>query len=173
MKYSTLALAIASFLPISSVLAHGDESHAAIHKRNEFISRRSLAACRDNENAKALFKRSFQRRSDLVNQIRKERGLAERKFGSKASWIINVWHRPNTSFVTGSLEDSHRIAKRAFEDVSEIDHNSTFADAKFDTDSSVLFSGNTSCLLMPEVTEGPYCMKSPSFTLATGEDELT
>ncbi|KAK6345734.1 hypothetical protein TWF718_007642 [Orbilia javanica] len=133
MKYSTVALAIAGFLPISSVLAHGDESHAAIVKRNEFISRRSLAACRDNENAKALFKRSFERRSALVNKIRKERGLAER-----------------------SLEDSHRIAKRAFEDVSQIDHNNTFADAKFDTESSVLFSGNSSCLLMPEVTEGPY-----------------
>ncbi|EGX48172.1 hypothetical protein AOL_s00081g35 [Orbilia oligospora ATCC 24927] len=133
MKYSTVTLAIASFLPITSVLAHGDESHSAIHKRNEFISRRSLAACRDNENAKALFKRSFDRRSALVNQIRKERGLLGR-----------------------SLEESHRIAKRAFEDVSKIDHNSTFADARFDTDSSVLFSGNTSCLLMPEVTEGPY-----------------
>ncbi|KAK6360086.1 hypothetical protein TWF730_006240 [Orbilia blumenaviensis] len=133
MKYSTVALAIASLLPVTSVLAHGDESHAAIHKRNEFISRRSLAACRENENAKALFKRSLERRSALVNRIRKERGLGER-----------------------SLEDSHRIAKRAFEDVAKIDHNSTFADAKFDTDSSVLFSGNTSCLLMPEVTEGPY-----------------
>ncbi|KAF3169599.1 hypothetical protein TWF106_002123 [Orbilia oligospora] len=133
MKYSTVTLAIASFLPITSVLAHGDESRSAIHKRNEFISHRSLAACRNNENAKALFKRSFDRRSALVNQIRKERGLLKR-----------------------SLEDSHRVAKRAFEDVSKIDHNSTFADARFNTDSSVLFSGNTSCLLMPEVTEGPY-----------------
>ncbi|KAK6528582.1 hypothetical protein TWF281_009821 [Arthrobotrys megalospora] len=136
MRYSTVALAIAGLLPITSVIAHGDESHAAIHKRNEFISRRSLAACRDNEDAKALFKRSFERRSALVNQIRKERGLAER-----------------------SLEESHRVAKlakRDFEEVSKIDHNSTFADAAFNTDSSVLFSGNTSCLLMPEVTEGPY-----------------
>ncbi|KAK6504564.1 hypothetical protein TWF481_006503 [Arthrobotrys musiformis] len=133
MKYSALALAIASFLPVTTVLAHGDESHAAVQRLNEFISRRSLAACRDNEDAKALFKRSFERRSALVNKVRKERGLMER-----------------------SLIDSHKIAKRDFATVSGIDHNSTFADAKFDTDSSVLFSGNSSCLLMPEVTEGPY-----------------
>ncbi|KAF3932523.1 hypothetical protein ABW20_dc0101156 [Dactylellina cionopaga] len=134
MRYSTFStLAIVGLLPIVSVFGHGDESHEAIRRRNEFISRRSLAACRDNEDAKALFQRSFERRSALINKIRKERGLEER-----------------------SLEDSHKIGKRSFEDVAKIDHNSTFADAAFDTDSSVLFSGNTSCLLMPEVTEGPY-----------------
>ncbi|EPS43049.1 hypothetical protein H072_2975 [Dactylellina haptotyla CBS 200.50] len=134
MRYSTLSkFAIATLLPITSVLAHGDESHEAIQKRNEFIGRRSLAACRDNEDAKALFKRSFERRQDMINKIREERGLEKR-----------------------SLGDSHRVAKRDFESVSQIDHNSTFAGAAFDSESSVLFSGNTSCLLMPEVTEGPY-----------------
>ncbi|EWC48827.1 hypothetical protein DRE_00132 [Drechslerella stenobrocha 248] len=134
MRHSAFpVLAACLLLHIVYVFAHGDESHEAIQKRNAFISRRSLAACRDSVDAKALFARSLQRRSDLVNQIRKERGLVER-----------------------SLADSHTIAKRSFESVSQINHNNTFANATYNVDSSVLFSGNSSCLLMPEVTEGPY-----------------
>ncbi|KAK6535673.1 hypothetical protein TWF694_002126 [Orbilia ellipsospora] len=133
MRYSKLATLALTSLQITSVLTHGDESYEAIQKRNQFISSRSLAACRDNEDAKALFERSFKRRQDLVNLIRMDRGLDPR-----------------------TLEDSHRIAKRDFDSVSKINHNDTFSGAAFDTDSSVLFGGNTSCLLVPEVTEGPY-----------------
>ncbi|KAF3906859.1 hypothetical protein ABW21_db0204866 [Orbilia brochopaga] len=69
----------------------------------------------------------------MVNQIRKQKGLQER-----------------------SLADSHRIAKRDFESSAAIDHNNSFSDATFNVDSSVLFGGKSSCLLTPEVTEGPY-----------------
>ncbi|KAF3928620.1 hypothetical protein AA313_de0204978 [Arthrobotrys entomopaga] len=133
MRYFKLATIALTSLQITSVLAHGDESHEVIRKRNEFISRRSLAACRDNEDAKALFRRSFERREALLNLIRMDKGLDPR-----------------------TLDDSHRIAKRDFDSASKVDHNDTFAGAAFDTDSSTLFAGNTSCLLVPEVTEGPF-----------------
>ncbi|KAF3936527.1 hypothetical protein ABW19_dt0208229 [Dactylella cylindrospora] len=135
MRYSTFSTFAAASLLLQSVsvFGHGDESHEAIRKRDEFIGQRSLAACRGNAKAKALFKRSYDRRSAMLNEVRKERGLEAR-----------------------SLEHSHLIAKRDFDTVAQIDHNNSFADATFDVDSIVLFSGNTSCLLMPEVTEGPY-----------------
>ncbi|KAK6359220.1 hypothetical protein TWF696_000384 [Orbilia brochopaga] len=135
MRYSISSVLVTSGLLFQAafVLGHGDESHDAIHKRNEYISRRSLAACRDNQDAKALFERSLQRRTDMVNQIRRKRGLVER-----------------------SLADSHRLAKRDFDSSAAINHNSTFANVTYNVDSSVLFGGNSSCLLTPEVTEGPY-----------------
>lgn len=47
-------------------------------------------------------------------------------------------------------------SKRTFESVLATDHNETSAGYTVDTAASDLFSSNASCILTPEVTQGPY-----------------
>lgn len=61
-------------------------------------------------------------------------------------------------------QDTDRIPgglkKRDFEEVLNTDHNKTDLGYTLNTDAETLFSGQNSCVLTPEVTQGPYC-KSP------------
>ncbi|KAI9741215.1 MAG: hypothetical protein M1834_002931 [Cirrosporium novae-zelandiae] len=41
------------------------------------------------------------------------------------------------------------------------DHETNLTGVTIDTEPSVLFSGNISCMLVPEVTQGPYCKQYP------------
>lgn len=54
------------------------------------------------------------------------------------------------------------LKKRDIEDVLNTDHNKTELGYTRDTDAATLFAGYNSCLLTPEVTQGPYCKSSPS-----------
>jgi len=52
------------------------------------------------------------------------------------------------------------VSKRDLEEVLSTSHDESSTGYTADTDPSKLFSGNSSCLLTPEVTQGPYC-KNP------------
>jgi protocatechuate 3,4-dioxygenase beta subunit len=54
------------------------------------------------------------------------------------------------------------LKKRDIEDVLNTDHNKTELGYTRNTDAATLFAGYKSCLLTPEVTQGPYCKSSPS-----------
>ena len=54
--------------------------------------------------------------------------------------------------------------KRSLDEVLATDHESDLSGVTNNTDASTLFSGNSSCVLQPEVTEGPYC-KHPKFNV--------
>jgi protocatechuate 3,4-dioxygenase beta subunit len=58
------------------------------------------------------------------------------------------------------------LGKRDLGDVIDIDHSSNQT-YKYDEDPSNLFTSNSTCLLMPDVTEGPYC------ELATKSERIT
>jgi len=49
------------------------------------------------------------------------------------------------------------LVRRDFSAVLAEDHNKTTAGFSRDTDPATLFAGYKSCLLTPEVTQGPYC----------------
>lgn len=56
--------------------------------------------------------------------------------------------------------------KRDIDTVLATSHLSDKTDITNDTDAATLFDGNSSCVLAPEVTEGPYCKFSlPEMTL--------
>ena len=50
-----------------------------------------------------------------------------------------------------------RFQKRDLEDVLDTDHNKTELGYTPDTPPEELFAGINSCILTPEVTQGPYC----------------
>ena len=54
---------------------------------------------------------------------------------------------------------SKGISRRGVDEVLATDHNQTTTGYTQNTDVSQLFTGNSSCLLTPEVTQGPYCKK--------------
>lgn len=48
--------------------------------------------------------------------------------------------------------------KRDLGDVLDTDHHSNLTGVTNSTDAATLFAGNSSCVLGPETTQGPYCV---------------
>lgn len=63
------------------------------------------------------------------------------------------------AFLEGARLDKG-LAKRDTEEVLDTSHNKTHLGYSLDTGLSDLFSSNASCVLTPEVTQGPYCTSS-------------
>ncbi|XDG09115.1 hypothetical protein ABKA04_008730 [Annulohypoxylon sp. FPYF3050] len=121
-------------------VAHPGETHDAHHMKRELIARdnaaqlgaRSLASCSNSAASQALKKRSIKRRANAVKNIRQKRGI----------------------------QTPARKDKRTLEDLQAweaVNHNMT-GTYSYDMFTSIeeVFSGNTSCILAPEITDGPY-----------------
>lgn len=121
-------------------VAHPGETHDAHHMKRELVARdnaaqlgaRSLASCSNSAASQALKKRSIKRRANAVKNIRQKRGI----------------------------QAPARKDKRTLEDLEAweaINHNMT-GTYSYDMFTSLedVFSGNTSCILAPGVTDGPY-----------------
>lgn len=52
------------------------------------------------------------------------------------------------------------LKKRDFDTILATSHNQTSQGYTLNTDAATLFAGNASCVLTPEVTQGPYCKSS-------------
>ncbi|KAI1205699.1 aromatic compound dioxygenase [Annulohypoxylon truncatum] len=122
------------------VAAHPGEEHDAHQMKRELVARdnaaqlgaRSLASCSNSASAQALKSRSIKRRANAVKNIRQKRGI----------------------------QAPARKDKRTLEDLQAweaVNHNMT-GTYSYDMFTSLedVFSGNTSCILAPEVTDGPY-----------------
>lgn len=55
------------------------------------------------------------------------------------------------------------LKKRDLESVLSASHNQTDQGYTLNTDANTLFAGINSCVLTPEVTQGPYCKSPPVF----------
>jgi len=76
MKLSVvISLLVITGFPLAK--AHGDHTDYELLKRNHFISQRSLASCQNNLEARGLFKRSVDRRADLLRDMQKRKNLPE------------------------------------------------------------------------------------------------
>ncbi|GAW18053.1 hypothetical protein ANO14919_075220 [Xylariales sp. No.14919] len=137
--FPSLVLASASLLA-GYATAHPGEKHDPTHLKRELVARdnaasigaRSLGTCSNSAAAQALKSRSIKRRAEAVMDIRKKRGLtAPAKKGKR------------------TLEDL-----QAYE---AINHNMT-GQYSYDmfTPLEDVFSANTSCILAPYITDGPY-----------------
>ncbi|KAJ4303689.1 hypothetical protein N0V90_002590 [Kalmusia sp. IMI 367209] len=68
-------------------------------------------------------------------------------------------NRRNVARRTAALEKARAkrgLKKRDLDTVLATSHNATAQGYTLDTDAATLFSGNSSCVLTPEVTQGPY-----------------
>ncbi|TGJ79259.1 hypothetical protein E0Z10_g9507 [Xylaria hypoxylon] len=154
--FPTLILASASLLT-GYVTAHPGEAHDATHMKREIVARdnaasigaRSLGACSNSAASQALKARSIKRRAEAVRDIRKKRGL-----------------------VTPA-----RKGKRTLEDLQAyeaINHNMTdqYSYDMF-TPLETVFSANTSCILAPYITDGPYYVVGEKMRSNVKESEFS
>ncbi|OCL13289.1 aromatic compound dioxygenase [Glonium stellatum] len=133
----TAAVAAASFL--SAVVAHPGEHHEHAQVKREVEIRdnlaskaaRSLGKCAGTVKARALEQRAIARRAATAERLRAARGIAA----------------PNRPYI-------HRRDLATLEEFETVNHNMTGLVSS--SDPSTLFSANTSCILTPEVTIGPY-----------------
>ncbi|KXH28472.1 hypothetical protein CNYM01_10583 [Colletotrichum nymphaeae SA-01] len=134
------ALSAAGLALAGCVSAHPGEHHSHDHmKRNiqlrdnvAAVGQRSLNACSNTAGAQAMKKRAVERRAQKVKDIRAAKGLKTpaRKYRRDAD-ALTAWEEVNHN-MTGS---SNNGIFTPLEDV---------------------FSANTSCVLAPEITDGPY-----------------
>src|SRR5699024_825719 len=75
----------------------------------------------------------------------KARGVQARNIARRSAQISQV-------------RQQHGLRKRSLDSVLSASHNQTDAGYTLNTDASTLFAGNNSCVLTPEVTQGPYCI---------------
>ncbi|OTA97278.1 hypothetical protein M434DRAFT_391991 [Hypoxylon sp. CO27-5] len=134
--FSNLAIAALA----SYAAAHPGEKHDPVRMKRELVARdyaaqvgaRSLASCSNSASAQALKSRSIKRRANAVKNIRQKRGIqAPARKDKRTLEDLQAWEQVNHN-MTGTYDYDMFTA---LEDV---------------------FSGNTSCILAPEITNGPY-----------------
>jgi len=116
----------------STIIAHpGHDMRHEMEERAAFMktSKRDLSHCAAKMKARGLEQQGIQRRTAVAKKARTTRGLS-----SSAPYL--------------KVRDEATVLNTT--------HLSSVAYSNA-TDESVIFSGNNSCILSPEVTQGPYC----------------
>ncbi|KAF2467084.1 aromatic compound dioxygenase [Lindgomyces ingoldianus] len=134
MKSAVVSALIGAAILSQQVLAHPGHNHAKENEQrsaylNNPNTKRSLAHCAEKLKARGNDIAMAARRSAIAQNLRKKRSI--------------------------STEKSY-LRARDFDEVLATDHHSNMTGITADTDPSVLFSGNSSCILSPETTQGPY-----------------
>lgn len=144
---SFIQLATGFAIAASAVVAHPGEHHSNEHIRREIDVRdahaahgaRALSGCSGSATARRVKQRNLQRRADKVQALRKERGIK-----TKAQ--------------------KYRRDLAALEEWETVNHNYTgVSDWDMFTSLENVFDANTSCILAPEVTAGPYYVQGEYF----------
>ncbi|KAJ4374829.1 hypothetical protein N0V83_001907 [Neocucurbitaria cava] len=137
---SILSGAVAASSLIGSTVAHPGEKHDLAHVKRQIdvrqlraaAAKRSLETCQDSLQHRSLMQRSHARRSEALNALREKRGI-------------------------NANSKKFRRDLATLQEFEAINHNQTdVLDYSANTDASTIFAANTSCILAPEVTDGPY-----------------
>jgi protocatechuate 3,4-dioxygenase beta subunit len=150
------AIAISSLTGLA--VAHPGEHHDMDHVKRQINARglraaaakRSLGSCQNNLKHQELMQRSVQRRAHALNTLREKRGIN----GSKS---FTLCHN-NQYLIKRSLEyKKFRRDLATLQSFEVVNHNQTSTlDYTSATPEAIIFAANTSCILTPEVTDGPY-----------------
>lgn len=144
---SFIQLATGFAIAAGVAVAHPGEHHSNEHIRREIDVRdahaahgaRALAQCADSATARRVKQRNVQRRADKVQALRKERGIT-------------------------TNPKKYRRDLAALEEWETVNHNYTgTVDYDMFTSLETVFDANTSCILAPEVTAGPYYVQGEYF----------
>ncbi|KAI1337331.1 Intradiol ring-cleavage dioxygenase [Xylariaceae sp. FL0016] len=103
----------------------------AAHQSARPFARRALNTCANAPITTALKERSVARRAAAAQALRQKRGLAGQKLRTKRD-------------------------QEELEEWMEVSHDTSSLGYDLDTDAETIFSGNSTCALVPEVTIGPY-----------------
>ncbi|EJC99938.1 aromatic compound dioxygenase [Fomitiporia mediterranea MF3/22] len=137
--------ALVTILSATAAVAHPHSlSKAELARRNEFqiIARRSLAGCQSKLRARGgVAERAIARRKAFAEKARKARGLDT---------------------------DRSFVGKRDLDTVLNTSHKSNTTGLTADSDP---FDGNSSCVLGPEVTQGPYLVDGELIRSNITEDQ--
>lgn len=132
-------------------IAHPGQSEAQslreIQQRAEYLSthKRTLADCADRLKARGNDAIIHARRSAKLESLRKKRSIST----GTLNFLVSL--RVGSPSVEKPL-----LTARSFDDVLKTDHHSNLTVTPETADPAVLFTGNASCILTPETTEGPY-----------------
>ncbi|KAJ5242034.1 uncharacterized protein N7469_000361 [Penicillium citrinum] len=128
-------LAVGLFGLTSVVSAHPGHDHKAeaaeraLFMRNAPIQSRSLSQCASQLKARGHESKNVARRSAAVKNLRRRRGLKS---------------------------DANFLKARDLDSILATSHASNLTGVDFNTDPNVLFSSEGTCILAPDVTQGPY-----------------
>ncbi|KAJ7923816.1 Intradiol ring-cleavage dioxygenase [Mycena leptocephala] len=115
---------------VSSAHSHAPAGSVEFFRRANFhdVARRSLSSCHDELSTRGgVYERARERRQRAANDHRRKRGLrADAPYRRDTSSVLATDHKSNLTGVTNN------------------------------TAATTLFDGNSSCVLAPEVTQGPY-----------------
>jgi hypothetical protein len=150
MRFSTSVVSSIALLSGAAVAHPGHDLTQEIAERRAFlgsVKRADLSHCAAKLKARGVQQRNIARRAALVNHHREKRKMLQRPF-----YNVRVCERPPmlTAYLGG-------LKKRDAATVLATSHNSTDLGYTLNTDAATLFAGNNSCVLTPEVTQGPYC----------------
>lgn len=126
-----IAFAASALLSVTSAHPHHNAQEEAIERRAALqnFQHRSLAHCAEKLKARGLEAKSKARREAWANDIRKREGLLKKPM----------------------------LKARDLNTTLNTDHESDLTGLTADSDPSLLFTNNASCVLQPEETQGPYC----------------
>lgn len=148
--FSKLSALLVGALLAQNVASHPGHDHSAeIAARDAYLnqaSRRSLDHCSEKLKTRGIHKRNLARRSALAKNLREKRGLTQGLLFCHGDKL-----RCPYCFVAPYLK-ARDIATYA---ATSHHSNATYSLATAESD---IFSQNSSCILDPEVTQGPYCM---------------
>ncbi|PSN59471.1 aromatic compound dioxygenase [Corynespora cassiicola Philippines] len=137
-------------LLLQQSIAHPGQSAAEhakeIAERRDYLSthKRSLAHCAEKLKARGNDLAMQHRRNAKVDALRAKRSIGQEKPYLRA---------------------------RDLDSVLSTDHASNLTGITLETDPAVLFSGNNSCILTPEVTQGPYYVQGELVRQDITEDQ--
>lgn len=137
---------VAATALVSNVLAHpGHDIQEEIAERAAFMqfAKKDLTHCAAKMKARGMDRSNVARRAVMVKNARNKRSIAEGAF---------LALRSLTSL---TIADAPYMRARDLTTVLATSHLSSEAYGE-STEASVLFAGNSSCILSPEVTQGPY-----------------
>ncbi|KAF7555190.1 hypothetical protein G7Z17_g2355 [Cylindrodendrum hubeiense] len=135
MRFTNNAVASLALLGGVAIAHPGHNVAEEVAERRDFlqsVKRSSLAHCADKLKARGVEARNMERRSALIEKARQKRGLKKRG------------------------PEKRGLTKRDLDTVLNTSHNETDQGYTLNTDPETLFSGYNSCILTPEVTQGPY-----------------
>jgi len=152
--FSKVASTVAAAALIAPSFAHPGEHHdhhavkreiaAREHLANHF--KRSVDTCSGSAKSASIAARSAARRSKIANELRLKRGIA-------------------------SSPQKFRRDLATLEKFEAVNHNQTdLVDGDYSSFEASVFSANTSCVLTPEVTDGPYYVTGEQIRSNVKED---
>lgn len=124
-----------------------EAAERAAFLKNAPVHSRSLSQCASKLKARGHENRNVARRQHIVKNLRAARGLSSSM----------PFSQPRTREHANQNLDNRYLKARSLNSTLSTSHHSSLTGVDDSTDPNVLFGSEATCILGPEVTQGPYC----------------